>query len=63
MLVESPSLPVKPLEVVLMRRYDHATRERTSTSNFTVTFPAGTRLSDLKKVDRLDHSTIKSEQV
>lgn len=63
MLLECPSLPVKPLEVVVMRRYDHATRERTGTSNFTVTFPAGTRLSELKKVDRLDHRTIKFDRL
>lgn len=63
MLNNCQELMVKPTEVVIMKKFNHVTNERVNTSNFTVTFPAGTKLADLKKIHHLDHRAIKFDRL
>lgn len=50
MLDECEDLKVKPVNVVVMMKFDHTEKKRVETSNFTVTFPPGTNVVDVKKV-------------
>lgn len=50
MLDECEDLQVKPINVVVMMKFDHVEQKRVETSNFTVTFPPGTDVGEVKKV-------------